>query len=485
MLNLFREKHQDVHHYRIMAMSQTFVYYSIDTTIGLSYNISINNQNSYIKFKVIGESASNNKLTESNEVNISCSDIENFKITALNWYRGTTLAFRSKWVYDLYKIYDKNGLVATTEDPILQLLHKVTKNKLDEIIVEWYIKEDNTYVLGWVSDGIDKLPERKESKYKISVIIPVYNAEVFLPRTIDSILSSSMDNIELILVDDGSTDNSLDICKWYAKNFPCISIIQQKNQRVAIARNSWVSAAKWEYLWFVDNDDIVHPFMYEKLYYTCKLKDTDIAIAPTIIRNDINNKEICLKITNKNENIVTYTYDEVINNMHKKDNIYFVAVRNKIVKTEIAKKVKFPTEYPNNIVLYEDSAYTPLLYSYADKFSFSKDEYYIWDKRKQKTLGTATTMHRNENADNVWKTFIYAHSYPIYNGCKKHKKLCDYACFKRIIESYDKFNTPSPLLDYWNEKLTELIDKEKLYENALIMADNHLSDIVNRLKLND
>ena len=135
--------------------------------------------------------------------------------------------------------------------------------------------------------------------------------------------------------------------------------------------------------------------------------------------------------------------------------------------------------------IYEDSAYTPLLYSYADNFSFCKDAYYIWDKRKQKTLGTATTMHRNENADNVWKTFIYAHSYPIYNGCEKHKKLCDYACFKRLIESYDKFNTPSPLLDYWNEKLTELINKEKLYENALIMADNHLSDIVNRLKLNN
>jgi len=70
------------------------------------------------------------------------------------------------------------------------------------------------------------------------VVIPVYNAEIFLPRTMDSVLSSSMDNIEVILVDDGSTDNSLHICKWYAKNFPCISIIQQRNQRVAIARNS-------------------------------------------------------------------------------------------------------------------------------------------------------------------------------------------------------------------------------------------------------
>jgi len=225
--------------------------------------------------------------------------------------------------------------------------------------------------------------------------------------------------------------------------------------------------------------------MYEKLYNACKVKGTDIAIAPTIIRNDINNKDICLRITKKNENIVVYTYDEVIDNMHKKDNIYFVAVWNKIVKTEIAKKVKFPTEYPNKIVLYEDSAYTPLLYSYIDNFAFCKDAYYIWDKRKQKTLGTATTMHRNENADNVWKTFIYAYSYPIYNGSKKHKKLCNYACFKRLIESYDKFKEPSPMKQYWNEKLKELINKEKLNENSLIMADSHLSDIVNRIRLTD
>jgi glycosyltransferase involved in cell wall biosynthesis len=81
-----------------------------------------------------------------------------------------------------------------------------------------------------VSDGFVKLPDRKKSDYKISVVIPVYNAEIFLPRTIDSILSSSMTDIEIVLVDDGSRDNSLDICQWYAKNFPCISVIHQTNQ---------------------------------------------------------------------------------------------------------------------------------------------------------------------------------------------------------------------------------------------------------------
>jgi glycosyltransferase involved in cell wall biosynthesis len=60
--------------------------------------------------------------------------------------------------------------------------------------------------------------------------MPVYNVQFFLPRTLDSILSSSMSDMEIILVDDGSIDESPIICDWYAKNFPCVSVIHQKNQ---------------------------------------------------------------------------------------------------------------------------------------------------------------------------------------------------------------------------------------------------------------
>ena len=223
--------------------------------------------------------------------------------------------------------------------------------------------------------------------------------------------------------------------------------------------------------------------MYEKLYNACKEKSTDIAIAPTVIRNDINSRELCLGMPGKKENIIVYTYDEVINNMHGKDNMYFVAVWNKIVKTSVAKKVRFPTEYPNKVILYEDSAYTPTLYSYIDNFAFCKDAYYIWDKRQRKTVETLSTRYKNENADDVWKAFIYASSYPIYNRCNRHKELCDYACFKRLIESYNKFKSPSPLLDYWNETLKTLVNNQKLYENKLIMGDKHLQSIVNRFKI--
>lgn len=475
------DKYQDAHHYRIVAMSQTFVYYTIDTTPDISYDLSVDKWGSFIRFKVIAETANNNKLAESNEINVLYSDIEKFKITALCGYNGTTLGFRSKWVYDLYKIYDKNILIAETEDPILELPYKISKNKLWKILVEGYIKAEDSYILGWISEGFVELPKREKWNYKISIVIPVYKAEIFLPRTVDSILSSSMSDIEIILVDDGSTDNSLNVCKWYSKNFPCVSVLKQKNQWVAVARNNWMELAKWEYLWFVDSDDIVHPFMYENLYNACKTEKTDIAIATTIIRNNINVKELCLNMPNHHKDVVVYTYEDVIKNKHNKDNMYYVAVWNKIVKTEVAKKVQFPTEWPTKVILYEDCAYTASLYSYIDKFALSKNALYIYDKRKQNTVGPYSVMYKNKSSDDIRKAFIYAYSYPIYNRSKKHRELSDYASFKRLIESYDKFKTSSPLLDYWDEKLKEVIKKEKLMENKLIMADEHLREVVNKL----
>ena len=472
----------NAHHYRIMAMSQTFVYCSIWTTQNLYYDVDKDISGSYIRFKVVAESLENGILGESNEINISYSDIEKFDVTALDGYNGTTLVFRSRWVYDLYRVYNKGILVAETEDPLLELSYNIAKNELSEFDVEWYMIYENKYTLWGISRGIVKIPERKKTNYKISVVIPVYNAQVFLPRTMDSILSSSMSDIEIILVDDGSTDDSLSICKWYAKNFKCVSIIQQSNQRVAKARNNGMRAAKGEYIAFVDNDDIVHPFMYENLYNACKLENVDIAIATTVIRKDINDKEFYLRMPKKKESVVVYTYEDMMKNIHNSNNMYFVAVWNKIVKREVALQVQFPDDYPKNIVSYEDSAYTPTLYSYIDKFVLCKDSYYIWDKRKQKTIGTASTMHKRESADDIWKSFIYAYSYPIYNRCEKHWRLSDFINFKRLIESYDKFKTPSPMLNYWDEKLKELINTQKLYDNDLIMWDNHLKDIVDRLR---
>lgn len=79
--------------------------------------------------------------------------------------------------------------------------------------------------------GTIETPDRNKTKnYKLSVVVPLYNSELFMCRTIDSILSSSLDSIELILIDDGSLDNSREIAQRYANNYKCVKAYHQENQ---------------------------------------------------------------------------------------------------------------------------------------------------------------------------------------------------------------------------------------------------------------
>ena len=98
-----------------------------------------------------------------------------------------------------------------------------------------------------------------------SVIIPIYRAEKFLARCIESILSQDMADLELILVDDGSPDQSGSICDAYASRDPRVHVIHQKNQGVSAARNAGLSLAKGKYISFVDADDAIAPEMYQAM----------------------------------------------------------------------------------------------------------------------------------------------------------------------------------------------------------------------------
>lgn len=111
---------------------------------------------------------------------------------------------------------------------------------------------------------------------KISVIVPVYQAEQYLNRCVDSILTQTYTNLEIILVDDGSKDRSGQICDEYARQDRRVKAIHKKNAGVAAARNTGLDVATGTYLAFVDSDDYIDPYMYEKMMdkavqYECDL----------------------------------------------------------------------------------------------------------------------------------------------------------------------------------------------------------------------
>lgn len=112
----------------------------------------------------------------------------------------------------------------------------------------------------------------------ISVIIPIYNMEHYLARCLDSVISNSYSQLELLCVDDGSTDSSLELLHRYAEKDSRIHIIAKENGGVASARNIGIERSQGEYLAFIDPDDFIHPQYFELLMAALRASDSDYAI---------------------------------------------------------------------------------------------------------------------------------------------------------------------------------------------------------------
>ena len=115
----------------------------------------------------------------------------------------------------------------------------------------------------------------------ISVIIPVFNTEKYLARCVNSVLSQTYRNLEIILVDDGSYDKSGEICDEFANRDSRIRVIHKENGGVSSARNAGLDAVSGEYIGFIDSDDIAEPVMYETLMQSSMREDADIVCCGT------------------------------------------------------------------------------------------------------------------------------------------------------------------------------------------------------------
>lgn len=172
----------------------------------------------------------------------------------------------------------------------------------------------------------------------VSIIVPVYNVEKYLGDCIESILRQSFNDFELILIDDGSTDESGNICDTYEKKDDRIIVIHQANQGQSKTRNNGISIAKGEYIVFIDSDDFVFPHYLEILYTECVKAEADLAIC-----GFCRCAETC-RFDNLNEDV------EYISNEHQSDKMdfYFKSSRidntvwGKLYKTSLLEGFQFP-----------------------------------------------------------------------------------------------------------------------------------------------
>lgn len=172
------------------------------------------------------------------------------------------------------------------------------------------------------------------NKELISVVIPIFNVEKNLDDCIKSVINQTYKDIEIILVDDGSKDNSGKICDKYAIRDKRIKVIHKKNEGVAIARNMGVKEANGKYITFIDADDYVEEDYIKILYELCK--DTDISIVGTI-DEDTNKKEISRSKIMKKK----ITGKEAIKQMLFTNRFFGWTCWTKMYKLDIIKNVRF------------------------------------------------------------------------------------------------------------------------------------------------
>ena len=119
---------------------------------------------------------------------------------------------------------------------------------------------------------------RKTDDTLISIIVPVYKVEQYLEKCVNSISAQTYSNLEIILVDDGSPDKCGDICDSLAKKDNRIKVIHKPNGGLSSARNAGIDIASGQYIGFVDSDDSIEPYMYEKLLELIKHDSTKLAV---------------------------------------------------------------------------------------------------------------------------------------------------------------------------------------------------------------
>lgn len=222
---------------------------------------------------------------------------------------------------------------------------------------------------------------------KVSVIVPIYNAEKYLIECLESIINQTYKNIEIILINDGSTDNSLNICNRY-KKYNFLKIISQPNQGVSCARNKGLKIASGKYIVFVDSDDYIAPNMIEELVKG--ITKTDIAICEynELYKDNV----IPIKIDNK---LTSINQEEAILLTFANAGGY---LWNKIFKKDIIEKNNL--YFDKDIHMLEDQLFVLKYLSKINKAKIIHKSLYNYRIRK-------TSAARNTN-DDKYNTIIIA-----------------------------------------------------------------------------
>ena len=249
---------------------------------------------------------------------------------------------------------------------------------------------------------------------KVSVIVPFYNVEGYIEKCLDTLVNQTLEDIEIILVNDGSKDNSILIAKKFLENYPKkIVYLEKENGGLSDARNFGIPYAKGEYIAFLDSDDYVEKNMYEEMYALAKKENSDMVQCNFYWEYpDLNKKKIAdmPKYSGKKE-------------MFEKTR---VEAWNKLIKREILEESK--VEFPKGL-RYEDVEFTYKLVPYINKVSFIEEPLVHYIQRKNSISNSQN--ERTKEIFNVLDNVIeYYKEKDLYD---EYKDVIEYIYVKTVF----------------------------------------------------
>ena len=304
------------------------------------------------------------------------------------------------------------------------------------------------------------------SEPKISIIIPVYNVEKYLRECLDSCVNQTLEDVEIICVDDCSTDNSYKILEEYQQKDHRIKIFKQEtNKKQGATRNKGLEVATGEYIWFVDSDDYIDPKACQILYDAIKEFDVDI---------------LCFSALrfSETDDLRRFYYDKYyhqgiqINKIyHPKTNWQKLCFSNLkvspwsyITKTEIIKNFRF-----REGVFYEDADFTPILLASVDSFCYIPYSAYFYRTNLDSTTQTSISKNKLEDRIAVAESldkFIITNKTPKNHFLYKHLNTVVFCATRSCHEhpeikpnNFDKLLVLQSKYYNFRQKIRKLLNK--------------------------
>lgn len=271
----------------------------------------------------------------------------------------------------------------------------------------------------------------------ITVIVPVYNVEKYLSKCIESIINQTYSDLEIILIDDGSTDRSGEICDEYQKKDNRIKVIHKKNGGLSDARNWGLNIATGKYIAFLDSDDWIDKDLYKQLYNLINKYNSDIAICNF---KNAYSEDIELIYSDKEE---VYSNVQALEKIYSEQYLQMIVAWNKLYRAEIIKDKRYPVGK-----IHEDEFLTPILLERANKIVYTNSELIYYRQTPNSIMNSKFNIKRLDylySVDNRIKLF-------------KEKKL-DYLYSKALGEKVTAI-----INFYYKTKKSDLEEKSLIIE---------------------